>query len=96
MQVAENGRFNSRDPCGSRPGVGLQVMSENPFQLTRPVRVATSHASSIQGESIEFQLTRPVRVATSGGGRHARGADVSTHATRAGRDPSREVVCELV
>ena len=56
--------FNSRDPCGSRPTWVGRMGSMDAFQLTRPVRVATSIARGM-GKKHVFQLTRPVRVATA-------------------------------
>ena len=44
------------------------------------------HIDWVVYRHVLFQLTRPVRVATNGFGFVAFGDDVSTHATRAGRD----------
>src|SRR5215475_3111327 len=55
------------------------------FQSTRPVRGAT-HPSGNGAGALQFQSTRPVRGATPINYAFVRGALVSIHAPRAGRD----------
>ena len=44
--------FNSRTPCGVRPGCGRQAARDEPFQFTHPVRGATSSEGGVHGQRI--------------------------------------------
>ena len=56
--------FNSHAPCGARRIATSSDFSRTGFQLTRPLRGATSTNSTVTNDTT-FQLTRPLRGATT-------------------------------
>ena len=58
--------FNSRTPCGVRPGEAFARVLWTWFQFTHPVRGATAIDHSKQQQNKGFQFTHPVRGATRG------------------------------
>ena len=79
--------FNSHAPCGARPPSARRTRLISPFQLTRPLRGATSCFAADMQQRV-FQLTRPLRGATVRWITAASGLKISTHTPLAGRDAS--------
>ena len=67
------------------PTNSLSVISLQ-FQSTRPMRDATARNVWIERLSMTFQSTRPMRDATQKVGRVVQVANISIHASHAGRD----------
>ena len=83
--TALSSSFNSRTPCGVRPGLLCGSLPPLRFQFTHPVRGATS-ISLRRLKSERFQFTHPVRGATRYEHRDNDDRGVSIHAPRAGCD----------
>ena len=81
-------RFNSRTPCGVRPGVSRVSEVSSEFQFTHPVRGAT-YLCRVTNYIAMFQFTHPVRGATPDGFSPNGALYVSIHAPRAGCDYTR-------
>ena len=81
--------FNPRAPCGARPRRGTTTNSTTLFQSTRPVRGATSCAITALIMTIYFNPRAPCGARPPEHITYAGHYDISIHAPRAGRDPTR-------
>ena len=85
MQAAQNAGFNPRAPCGARQSRGVDLISSEKFQSTRPVRGATKRLFDPTYKPVVSihapRAGRDCRISRNEGC-----GWVSIHAPRAGRD----------
>ena len=86
--------FNSRDPHGSRRPKRWYEQTLHMFQLTRPARVATEETLTLIAEAKSFNSRDPHGSRRAEHRCNEQFREVSTHATRTGRDLFEVVAAE--